>query len=68
VEQWEKSVNSAYKHRVVEVVEAKEQLVAGISYHLKLKVEATNCRKGDLVARTASRCERVQSEVSSFSF
>lgn len=46
----EKGLNSPYQQKVVRVVEAKRQVVAGTLMHLKLELATTNCLKREKVA------------------
>ena len=57
----DKTSNSIYKQKAVEVIEAKHQVVAGSLYHLKLRVAETNCKKNDQATTT---CEQQPNVVS----
>ena len=46
----DKGLNSPYQQKVVRVVEAKRQVVAGTLMHLKLELATTNCLKSEKVA------------------
>ncbi|XP_052123154.1 uncharacterized protein LOC113207913 isoform X1 [Frankliniella occidentalis] len=46
----DKGLNSPYQQKVVRVVEAKTQVVAGTLMHLKLELATTNCLKNEKVA------------------
>lgn len=46
----DKGLNSPYQQKVVRVVEAKTQVVAGTLMHLKLELATTNCMKNENVA------------------
>ncbi|KAK3912549.1 Putative cysteine proteinase [Frankliniella fusca] len=45
----DKGLNSPYRQKVVRVVEAKTQVVAGTLMHLKLELATTNCLKNEKV-------------------
>ncbi|XP_034238898.1 uncharacterized protein LOC117643876 isoform X1 [Thrips palmi] len=46
----DKGLNSPYQQKVVRVVEAKTQVVAGTLMHLKLELATTNCLKSEKLA------------------
>lgn len=45
----DKGLNSPYQQKVLRVVEAKSQVVAGTLMHLKLELVTTNCLKSEKV-------------------
>lgn len=58
----DKGLNSPYQQKVVRVVEAKTQVVAGTLMHLKLELATTNCLKSEKLS--AENCVHDSDQVS----
>lgn len=49
------SINSAYTHRLVKVVKAQSQVVAGTKYYLTLEIGETDCFQHNQIDETSCK-------------